>query len=382
MWDLLEGHKNPAPLLWSWFGAVKMERKPLTYEESHRLLKFHTHSLARPSSYFYEQLPLPPEDTEEPMLDKNNRDDKADTPSSVESPAGAGSGKKKSVKRPRKPKTTTPNPPMSNNQMPNQAMMMQQQQQQQHSQQMMNPQMNQQFNPNQQQQQMNNMMQGNMMMNPMNIGMNQNMNQTQMQMNQQMQQNMGQMQQNNPNMGQMNAMQYQQHQMNMNQQQQQQQQQNMGQMNMNINQMGTQNQQWNNYNNMQQQPQQPTPQQAPQQQQAVQGNQQFYNQGMGVVAPQSKTFLTQFLKLIKSLFKISESIRRSTSNVSIETSHLKYDSDASTTTQSQCSDEYSHANDADKQSTSATNTAAKTNANKSSNGWKTIKYECDESTRK
>jgi len=41
-----------------------MERKPLAYEETHRLLKYHTHSLIKPSSYFYEPLPLPPEDLE------------------------------------------------------------------------------------------------------------------------------------------------------------------------------------------------------------------------------------------------------------------------------------------------------------------------------
>lgn len=70
VWDILEGHKNPAPLSWSWFGAVKLERKPLTYEEGHRLLKYHTHSLVKPSSYYYEPLPLPPEDIE-PLSDKN-----------------------------------------------------------------------------------------------------------------------------------------------------------------------------------------------------------------------------------------------------------------------------------------------------------------------
>ena len=35
-WDLLEGHKNPAPLSWVWFGAVRLERKPLKYEEQLR----------------------------------------------------------------------------------------------------------------------------------------------------------------------------------------------------------------------------------------------------------------------------------------------------------------------------------------------------------
>lgn len=65
-WDILEGHKNPVPLSWAWFGAVRLERKPLWYEENHRLLKYHTHSLVKPSSYFLEPLPLPPEDMEPP----------------------------------------------------------------------------------------------------------------------------------------------------------------------------------------------------------------------------------------------------------------------------------------------------------------------------
>lgn len=69
VWDLLEGYKNPTPLSWAWFGAVKLERKPLAYEDTHRLLKYHTHSLVKPSSYFYEPLPLPPEDLE-PLPEK------------------------------------------------------------------------------------------------------------------------------------------------------------------------------------------------------------------------------------------------------------------------------------------------------------------------
>lgn len=66
-WDLLEGHKNPAPLSWSWFGAVRIERRPLWYEENHRLLKYHTHSLTKSSSYFLEPLSLPPEDLDPPQ---------------------------------------------------------------------------------------------------------------------------------------------------------------------------------------------------------------------------------------------------------------------------------------------------------------------------
>jgi len=37
-WDILEGHKNAGPLNLSWFGAVRLERKPLKYEEQHRLV--------------------------------------------------------------------------------------------------------------------------------------------------------------------------------------------------------------------------------------------------------------------------------------------------------------------------------------------------------
>lgn len=31
-WDIIEGQKTPAPLSWAWFGAVRMERKPLRYQ--------------------------------------------------------------------------------------------------------------------------------------------------------------------------------------------------------------------------------------------------------------------------------------------------------------------------------------------------------------
>lgn len=56
-WDLIEGNsKNPAPLSWAWFGAVKMERRPLKYERGHDLLKYHTHNLAKPRQFFYDPL--------------------------------------------------------------------------------------------------------------------------------------------------------------------------------------------------------------------------------------------------------------------------------------------------------------------------------------
>lgn len=68
-WDILEGMKNPAPLSWAWFGAVRLERKPLTGEDTHRLLKYHTHNLQRPASHYLDPPPLPPEDLE-PVPDK------------------------------------------------------------------------------------------------------------------------------------------------------------------------------------------------------------------------------------------------------------------------------------------------------------------------
>ncbi|XP_060517503.1 mediator of RNA polymerase II transcription subunit 12 isoform X2 [Cylas formicarius] len=97
-WDILEGMKNPPPLSWSWFGAVRLERKPLTCEDTHRLLKFHTHNLQKPSSHYLDPPPLPPEDLE-PIPDKP-----ADTPSSVDqSPAALGKGRGKGQRK-RKPK--------------------------------------------------------------------------------------------------------------------------------------------------------------------------------------------------------------------------------------------------------------------------------------
>ncbi|KAI1305889.1 Mediator of RNA polymerase II transcription subunit 12-like protein [Halotydeus destructor] len=63
-WDILEGHKNPAPLSWSWFGAVRYERKPTRPEENFHAMTWHTHSMRKPTSYYIEPPPLPPEDVE------------------------------------------------------------------------------------------------------------------------------------------------------------------------------------------------------------------------------------------------------------------------------------------------------------------------------
>lgn len=174
VWDFLEGHKNPAPLSWAWFGAVKMERRPLAYEETHRLLKYHTHSLVKPSSYYYEPLPLPPEDLEPlpekpvrfiffqllnatPNLSRQHffvqKEEKADTPSSVDQSPGtilSGRGRGKGVKRPKKQKGAAPvtmNQQMTMQTQQQLTMQTQQQQQQQmQNQNQMHMQMNMQVN--------------------------------------------------------------------------------------------------------------------------------------------------------------------------------------------------------------------------------------------
>uniref|UniRef100_A0A663MCW4 Mediator complex subunit 12L n=1 Tax=Athene cunicularia TaxID=194338 RepID=A0A663MCW4_ATHCN len=64
-WDLFEGHKNPAPLSWAWFGTVRVDRKVIRYEEQQHLLLYHTHTKPKPRSYYLEPLPLPPEEEEE-----------------------------------------------------------------------------------------------------------------------------------------------------------------------------------------------------------------------------------------------------------------------------------------------------------------------------
>jgi len=42
-WEILEGVKNSGPLVLSWFGAVRMKRRPLWFEEQRNLVRFHTH---------------------------------------------------------------------------------------------------------------------------------------------------------------------------------------------------------------------------------------------------------------------------------------------------------------------------------------------------
>ncbi|XP_015113779.1 mediator of RNA polymerase II transcription subunit 12 isoform X2 [Diachasma alloeum] len=119
-WELLEGHKNPAPLSWTWFRAVRIERKPLTYQSAHKLLRYHTHSQIRSANHYLDPPPLPPEDLEPDK--KENEPGKADTPMSVDSPSrlgpigvNAGAGKGKAMKAPRRhrrSKAATPTAPV------------------------------------------------------------------------------------------------------------------------------------------------------------------------------------------------------------------------------------------------------------------------------
>ena len=66
-WDTLEANKNPAPLSWSWFGAVRMERKPLKYQEQHRMTNYHTHGRQKDDDYFFAPPELPPDEEEPPQ---------------------------------------------------------------------------------------------------------------------------------------------------------------------------------------------------------------------------------------------------------------------------------------------------------------------------
>jgi len=73
----MEGYKNPSPLSWAWFGAVRIERKPLRYEQDFRRLLHHTHPRRRPLSYFLNPAP-----------DKDDEQDEEDDRTEAEAAAG------------------------------------------------------------------------------------------------------------------------------------------------------------------------------------------------------------------------------------------------------------------------------------------------------
>ena len=56
-WDVLEGVKNTGPLMLSWFGAVRMKRRMLKYEEQWRMVRLHTHQRDKPHKPHFVSLP-------------------------------------------------------------------------------------------------------------------------------------------------------------------------------------------------------------------------------------------------------------------------------------------------------------------------------------
>lgn len=89
-WDLMEGSKNPSPLSWAWFGAVRIERKPLRYEQDFRRLLHHTHPRRRPLSYFLNPSP-DKEDEQDEEEESTEADavavDRSNQPSTPQTPA-------------------------------------------------------------------------------------------------------------------------------------------------------------------------------------------------------------------------------------------------------------------------------------------------------
>jgi mediator of RNA polymerase II transcription subunit 12 len=81
----MEGHKNPAPFAWSWFGTVRIERRPSRYEQEFRKLLHHAHPRRKPNSYFIN--PPPDDDVEDDDDDKMENDDKTSQPSTPQTPA-------------------------------------------------------------------------------------------------------------------------------------------------------------------------------------------------------------------------------------------------------------------------------------------------------
>lgn len=102
-WEIIECQRNPAPLSWAWFGAVKMERKTLRYEDTHRLLKFHTHGLVKEPSHYLEPVPLPQEEIDlKPEIKEEII--KPDTPMSDQSPRTIGPPLSRSNSKPKAPR--------------------------------------------------------------------------------------------------------------------------------------------------------------------------------------------------------------------------------------------------------------------------------------
>jgi hypothetical protein len=66
---MIEGMKSLSPFNLSWFGAVRLERQSLTFEEEHLRLMYHTH-IRKPISHFLDAPQLPAEDLEPIIQEK------------------------------------------------------------------------------------------------------------------------------------------------------------------------------------------------------------------------------------------------------------------------------------------------------------------------
>ncbi|XP_038050746.1 mediator of RNA polymerase II transcription subunit 12-like protein isoform X3 [Patiria miniata] len=123
-WDTLEAYKNPAPLSWSFFRAVRMERKPLKYQEQFRLTHYHTHNREKSDDYYFQPPQLPPDEEEPPQPISSQEAEKVAMDSSGnslsesskgEGSSGGGAGEMTSStttskKRKRAPRKKTPTP--------------------------------------------------------------------------------------------------------------------------------------------------------------------------------------------------------------------------------------------------------------------------------
>ncbi|CAL4069283.1 unnamed protein product, partial [Meganyctiphanes norvegica] len=109
-WDLLDGHRNPAPLSWHWFGATRLERKPLKYEVAHQLLRIHAGGVSRHVRAHVQatgNLTSSRISCFSHVLKSNKEEVKApDTPTSDQSPRGGKrGGKTQATKRQRRTQT-------------------------------------------------------------------------------------------------------------------------------------------------------------------------------------------------------------------------------------------------------------------------------------
>ncbi|OQV12637.1 Mediator of RNA polymerase II transcription subunit 12-like protein [Hypsibius exemplaris] len=61
-WEVLEGFRNPSPLPWTFFNAIRVDRKLLTAEFISSQMAWHAHTPAKAAEYFLEAPPVPAEE--------------------------------------------------------------------------------------------------------------------------------------------------------------------------------------------------------------------------------------------------------------------------------------------------------------------------------